>query len=62
MAEGRDGLHEHLKESRALSARFAKWRAVIRITDALPSSPCVSVNTHVLCSRTRWRFCSAGMS
>ena len=31
-----------------MGARFAKWRAVIRITDALPSPACVSANAHAL--------------
>ena len=31
-----------------MGARFAKWRAVIRITDKLPSPMCVSVNAHAL--------------
>jgi len=31
-----------------MGARFAKWRAVIRITDTLPSVACVSANAHAL--------------
>jgi fructose-bisphosphate aldolase class I len=31
-----------------MGARFAKWRAVIRIGEALPSSTCVHVNAHAL--------------
>jgi fructose-bisphosphate aldolase class I len=31
-----------------MGARFAKWRAVIHLTDALPSSACVSANAHAL--------------
>ena len=31
-----------------MGARFAKWRAVIRITDRLPSVACVSANAHAL--------------
>ena len=31
ITEGLDGLRERLKEYRAIGARFAKWRAVIRI-------------------------------
>lgn len=45
---GLDGLRDRLKEYAALGARFAKWRAVIRITDTLPSSVCVNVNAHAL--------------
>ena len=31
-----------------MGARFAKWRAVIHISDALPSRPCISANAHAL--------------
>ena len=31
-----------------MGARFVKWRAVIHVTDALPSSACVSANAHAL--------------
>jgi fructose-bisphosphate aldolase class I len=31
-----------------MGARFAKWRAVVRITDALASRACVSANAHAL--------------
>jgi fructose-bisphosphate aldolase class I len=48
VTEGLDGLRERLSEYRSMGARFAKWRAVIRITDALPSSACVSANAHAL--------------
>ncbi len=33
VTEGLDGLRDRLKEYAAMGARFAKWRAVIRITD-----------------------------
>jgi fructose-bisphosphate aldolase class I len=48
VTEGLDGLRERLKEYHALGARFAKWRAVIRITDQLPSVLCLEVNAHAL--------------
>jgi fructose-bisphosphate aldolase, class I len=48
ITEGLDGLRERLKEYGAMGARFAKWRAVIRITDTLPSPMCVSVNAQAL--------------
>jgi fructose-bisphosphate aldolase class I len=48
VTEGLDGLRDRLKDYRALGARFAKWRAVIHITDVLPSRTCVSVNAHAL--------------
>src|SRR5262249_50614692 len=48
ITEGLDGLCDRLTEYRKMGARFAKWRAVIRIADSLPSSTCVSVNAHAL--------------
>ena len=35
-------------EYHGMGARFAKWRAVIRIADGLPSPACVSANAHAL--------------
>ena len=34
VTEGLDGLRDRLSEYRTMGARFAKWRAVIRITDS----------------------------
>jgi fructose-bisphosphate aldolase class I len=48
VTEGLDGLRERLRDYRAVGAQFAKWRAVIRITDRLPSHACVSANVHAL--------------
>jgi fructose-bisphosphate aldolase class I len=48
VTEGLDGLRQRLEEYHGMGARFAKWRAVIRITDALPSAACVSANAHAL--------------
>jgi fructose-bisphosphate aldolase, class I len=48
VTEGLDRLRERLSEYHAMGARFAKWRAVIRITDRLPSQACVSANAHAL--------------
>ena len=48
VTEGLDGLRDRLKEYAAMGARFAKWRAVIRISDTFPSPMCVSVNAHAL--------------
>ncbi len=48
VTEGLDGLRERLEEYHELGARFAKWRAVIEINDALPSSYCIDVNAHAL--------------
>jgi fructose-bisphosphate aldolase class I len=48
VTEGLDGLRDRLKEYAAMGARFAKWRAVIHVTDHLPSATCVDVNAHAL--------------
>jgi fructose-bisphosphate aldolase, class I len=48
VTEGLDGRPDRLVESHCMGARFAKWRAVIRITDSLPSATCLSVNAHAL--------------
>ena len=48
VTEGLDGLRDRLAEYRDMGARFAKWRAVIRIMDAPPSPACVSANAHAL--------------
>src|SRR6516165_6913349 len=48
VTEGLDGLRDRLSEYRTMGAHFAKWRAVIHVTDALPSSACVSANAHAL--------------
>ena len=48
VTEGLDGLRDRLKAYVAMGARFAKWRAVIRISDMLPSRMCISANAHAL--------------
>ena len=48
VTEGLDGLRDRLLEYRAMGARFAKWRAVMHITDTLPSAACVSANANAL--------------
>jgi fructose-bisphosphate aldolase class I len=48
ITEGLDGLRERLHEYREMGARFAKWRAVIAVSDTLPSAACVNVNAHAL--------------
>jgi fructose-bisphosphate aldolase class I len=45
---GLDGLRERLEEYVALGARFAKWRAVLRIGDGIPSPSCIDANAHAL--------------
>jgi fructose-bisphosphate aldolase, class I len=48
VTEGLDGLRDRLLAYFEMGARFAKWRAVIRITDTLPSSACIGANAHAL--------------
>ena len=48
VTEGLDGLRERLAEYRGLGARFAKWRAVIHVSETLPSRMCVAANAHAL--------------
>ncbi len=44
ITEGLDGLRDRLKEYAQLGAQFAKWRAVINITDENPSSTAIEAN------------------
>ena len=57
VTEGLDGLRERLAEYSRMGARFAKWRAVIRIgvsvsgpgsRPAIPSLGCIEANAHAL--------------
>ncbi|MEO8310482.1 MAG: class I fructose-bisphosphate aldolase [Caldimonas sp.] len=48
VTEGLDGLRERLAEYVSMGARFAKWRAVIRIGETIPSRACISANAHAL--------------
>jgi fructose-bisphosphate aldolase, class I len=48
ITEGLDGLRDRLAEYHKLGARFAKWRAVIAISDALPSWGAVKQNAQAL--------------
>jgi fructose-bisphosphate aldolase class I len=48
VTEGLDGLRDRLAAYHGMGARFAKWRAVIRIGEALPSRGCVAANAHAL--------------
>ncbi len=48
ITEGLDGLRARLQEYARLGAKFAKWRAVITISDDTPSSACIEANTHAL--------------
>ncbi len=46
VTEGLDGLRDRLKEYIGMGARFAKWRAAIRITETLPSPHGIRVIVH----------------
>lgn len=48
MTEGVDGLGGRLVAFRGLGARFAKWRAVIRIGKEIPTPSCVELNCFLL--------------
>jgi fructose-bisphosphate aldolase, class I len=48
VTEGLDGLAQRLAEYFKLGARFAKWRAVITIGDAIPTHACLYANAHAL--------------
>jgi fructose-bisphosphate aldolase class 1 len=48
VTEGLDGLRERLQEYAKLGAQFAKWRAVINISEDNPSSTAIEANCHVL--------------
>jgi fructose-bisphosphate aldolase class I len=48
VTEGLDGLAKRVEEYVALGARFAKWRAVIKIGQHVPSQYAVDVNAHAL--------------
>lgn len=45
---GLDGLRRRLAEYREMGARFAKWRAVIRIDDAMPTRACQAANSQAM--------------
>jgi len=48
ITEGLDGLDERLREYHVLGARFAKWRAVIRIDAGIPTQFAIDANAHAL--------------
>lgn len=48
VTQGLDGLRERLVEYAALGARFAKWRAVIRIGPDTPTAAGIEANAHAL--------------
>ncbi|HXP03085.1 MAG TPA: class I fructose-bisphosphate aldolase [Stellaceae bacterium] len=48
VTEGLDGLRDRLSAYRDMGARFAKWRAVIHVSNTLPSHACIGANAHAL--------------
>lgn len=48
VTEGLDGLKERLEEYFDMGARFAKWRAVISISDETPTDECILANSYTL--------------
>ena len=45
---GLDGLHERCQEYEKLGAKFTKWRAVINVSDEIPSNSCIGENMNAL--------------
>lgn len=48
ITEGLDGLRQRLESYYALGIRFAKWRAVIKIDEGIPSKACIKANALTL--------------
>jgi fructose-bisphosphate aldolase class I len=48
ITEGLDGLRERLAEYSQMGARFAKWRAVVAIGEAIPTTGCIEANANAL--------------
>ena len=48
ITEGLDKLAKRCQEYVKLGAKFAKWRAVITIGPAIPSTTCIAANAHAL--------------
>ena len=48
ITEGLDGLRDRLQKYFQMGARFAKWRAVIAVGDAIPSRGCIEANAQAL--------------
>lgn len=48
VTEGLDGLRARLAQYHDMGACFTKWRAVIHVTEVLPSPACVCANAHAL--------------
>ena len=48
LTQGLDGLDERCKEYFRLGAKFTKWRAVIKISDDIPTDACIQANMEAL--------------
>ena len=48
VTQGLDGLDERCKEYFSLGAKFTKWRAVIKISESLPTDECIEANMQAL--------------
>ena len=48
LTQGLDGLDERCKEYFTLGAKFTKWRAVIKISDDIPTDACIQANMEAL--------------
>ena len=48
LTQGLEGLDERCREYEKIGARFAKWRAVIRIGEFIPSQSCIDKNMQAL--------------
>lgn len=48
ITEGLDNLRDRLTEYKEIGAKFAKWRAVIKIGDGIPTDTCIEANAEAL--------------
>ena len=48
VTQGLDGLSERCNEYEKMGAKFAKWRAVIKIGEGIPSDECINQNMEAL--------------
>ena len=48
LTQGLDGLDERCKEYLTLGAKFTKWRAVIKISEDIPTDGCIQANMEAL--------------
>lgn len=60
VTKGLDGLAERLAEYVSLGAKFAKWRAELEVSEALPSQACIEENNHRL-TEYAWLCQQAGL-